>query len=416
MGRFSLKKIFYNDQILKLFSIIAAILAWFIIVTNISPDYNRRVSSVNILKEIRFSSDRFAGYSVYGSDPESISVYVTGPRYLIGRLSADDFVVRPMDLKITGEGYRETNVDVQLAAPDSRIKILRFSPASLKLYYAKTLKRQIPVKIALQQPNTADGYIVGAPEANPSTVTVTGPEGVVSDISFAQAQFSLAGNADRKVSGQTDLMLINSANKVVDTKYLLISDSKANITVPVLKKKTIPFKINFINAPAGFSMSNIQCNITSPYVNAAAEESLIQNISSITLADVDIRTLNLQNSFKFQIHMPKDVTKIDSMEYDTVSVNLLNTGTKTVDAESISAANLNSGQGVYVKTSKISGVQIFGHADTIKNVTKVTGLVNMANYKGKTGWFEADVDIKIPGVPGAWAKSGYKAEVYAYQK
>lgn len=416
MGRFSLKKIFYNDRFLKPFSLVAAIFIWFIIVSNISPDYTRNIGSIKITDGIQLMSDRFAGYSVYDSNPAGMSITVSGPRSLIGRLSSDDFIIRPRDVRITKEGFQKTDVDVALAAPDPRIKIIKYNPSTVQLYYAKTLKRQIPVRVALEAPDTANGYRVGTTTAIPSTVTVSGPSSIVSGISFAQAQFSIDGNVNKTVTGQSDLTLFNSANQQTDIKYLQVSASRADITVPILKIMTIPFKINFINAPAGFNMSNIQCSITSPYVNAAAEESVLQNISAITLADVDVRSLGLQNSFKFLIKMPDNVTKIDSMKYDTVSINLLNTGTKTASTSYIAAANLNPGQGVYIKTASLDGVQIFGPTAAIKNVTQVVGLINMADYKDKYGWFKANVDIKIPGVKGAWAKMGYTADVYTYRK
>jgi len=415
MKKFDFKKILYNDRKLKLISILAAFLFWFIIVSYISPNYTRTVNNVSIVTDNSDLSLSYLKLSVIQLSQKKVSLEISGPRYLIGKLSASDFIVRPRFTQVTSAGSYDVGLTADFVTPDSRLQIKSINPSAINIYFDKIVSKSIPVEVVVQNTKIADGYIMQSAVVNPTKIIVTGPEQEMANISKAVATIKVKNNASEVLDTTSDIVVYNSDNKPTDIKHISLSVSKVNITVPILLTKTVPLTMSFKNLPAGFNSGNISYTVTPANVMIAGTTDAINGISQISLGDIDFSTLDINNTLKFNLQMPAGATDIENVGTASVGITLENIAEKTFSTKKINAVNVPSGLNVQVITKLINNIQLLGPSASITGITNVEAIVDMSKVQNGEGEYEVPVTITVPNKTGYWTKVQYKALIYVYK-
>lgn len=411
-----MKGIFHNNQFLKLFSIIAAVLFWFIIITNVTPDSDYAVKDIDVV--ISDSNAILTKYDLHVIDQKTktIKIKVHGPRYLIGKLKPADFVVKPQLGNVKKAGTYNIPVAADLAVFDQRIRIKNINPANITVRFDKLVTKVMAVEPKINENAIANGYVADTMTANPSSIEITGPEWDVSRITKVQADVKLDNNTSSEVLKNSKLIMLDSKSDPVNTEHIKISNSEAEITIPVLYKKALPLKLNFINIPAGFNSNNIEYDITPTSVSAAGSEELLKMTNDISLGSIDFSKLDITNQIGMPIKMPILIKDLSNTGNATVSVKLKNTSTKLISTDQFSVVNLPSNRRAFIWTKQINNIKLFGPSNDINNIGTVTAVIDISKAQGATGRVEIPVSITVPGKTGYWVTGQYKAVVWISRK
>lgn len=108
---------------------------------------------------------------VVGQRVEFVDVRVSGPRTLLGRLSAKKI---SLDLAGVRPGPSSFRVTTELLNLPRGMKLLRVTPSAIGLDIARMTKRIVPVRVDMVG-TPPFGYRTGEVEVSPSTVEVSGP-------------------------------------------------------------------------------------------------------------------------------------------------------------------------------------------------------------------------------------------------
>jgi YbbR domain-containing protein len=414
MKKFNIKKILYNDQKLKLFSIVAAFLLWFIIVSYISPDYSVTVKNIKIVTESSALSLSFFNLSVIQLSQKDVSLEVSGPRYLIGKLSAKDFTVKPKFTQIAMAGNFNVDLTADFVSSDPRMKIKKINPSAINIYFDKIVTKSIPLEIDVQSTKIADGYIMQSPVVNPKTIDVTGPEKEMTNVSKAVATVKVRDNASEVLNTTSDFVIYNSDKKLTDITHMKLNINKVNVTVPILLTKETPLILNFKNLPKGFDSSNISYTITPPKVRIAGTTEVINGISQISLGDEDFLNLDINNTLKFNLQLPAGASDIENVSTVSVDITLKNIAEKTFSTKKIYAINIPAGMHVIIKTKLLNNIKLYGPTADIAGVANVEAVADMSKVQNGVGQYEVPVTIRVPNKTGFWTKVQYNALVYVY--
>lgn len=412
MKYFSLKKIFYNDQRLKLFSIIAAILFWFIVVINISPDCSRTIGNIKLDKDSDNTS--FSGYKIIDSENSTVKVEVSGPRYLVGKLSSKDFIVKPKDKSITAAGNVKVDLDATLADPDYRIKIKSVTPSSEMVYFDKMGTKTLPVTVQVQEATAASGYAMQPAISSPSQVVVTGPKTYIDQLGLAITKIHAGDNLTDDASAESEIELYNTDGKKTDIKYLNVSVNKVKVTVPVYKVADIHLGADFNNIPAGFDTANLSYSFNPGTIKVAAKSSALSTLNVIDTGKINFLTLGLDNTIPLTITLPTGVLNTENQTNTVLTVTLKNTSTKTCTVKKITAENLPTGYKVVMKTKKISDVLLYGPSSGIAGA-EPQAVADFSQIDVKTGNQYVPVTIYVPGQNGYWVTKQYQAYLYLFK-
>ena len=416
-----LKKILSRNLFLKLLSLGAAVLLWLIVVININPEYSRVISGVQITVDESSGLLSDTGLHVVEQSEKNIKVSVTGPRYLIGKLTPSDFIVTPDVTPVTKSGKYDLKLTATMKNGNPKIHILSISPSKVQFNFDMLVSKTLPVHVNVtKNGKIADGYYMVSPTTTPAQVVVTGAASEVSQVAGAQTTVSVDSSAHDTITAKGDVTLIDSQGNALNLKHVSLDNDTVNVTVPILKLRegdnAVNLGVDFSNVPTGFSTGNIQYTISPKTISVAAKADVVDALSVIKLQPIDFNTLDINSTVTSNIVIPDGVLNIDNLTSATVTINLLNTGSKMIDTSNIEVVNTPAHYGVTVKTKQISNIKLFGPASDINNVSTVNAVIDMSGIPIVEGQYQVPVSIEVPGKTGYWATGSYTASIYLWKK
>lgn len=171
----TLKKIFFENFLIKFFSLVFAVALWLHVVA-------RGTSEVNFVVPLELR-DIPQNLMVVGQVPGYVDVRLQGQEGLVKRLSVRD-ITAFVSLAGAKSGELAFNLSPSNVTVPGTIKVAGISPAEVKLRLEKTLRRELAVKAEVTG-RPAPGYRVESVDIFPRTVTAQGPESSLRKITEA---------------------------------------------------------------------------------------------------------------------------------------------------------------------------------------------------------------------------------------
>lgn len=405
------RKILYNDNILRIISLVAAVLFWFIVVMSISPDYKRTIYNVPVTIDENTSALTSLGLHVVNKNPKSISVQVSGPRNLIGALTSADFVVTPNLSEVTKTGSYEIEVSAALKVPDNRVKISNVDPVKITVKFDTMVTKTIPIEISVEGGNVPEGYLMQTAVSNPSEITVSGPTSELSAVSRATVTVKVKDGAKKTSISKCDVVLLNASGEEVKNEHILKSADSVDVTVPILKTKTVPLKVSFENVPADVDSTKVKYTISPAQILIAGDEDTVNKMNEIVIGSINFAELDLNTTKIIEIPSVDGIKNVDNVTSAKVNITLTGIDTKTVDVTDFKIINTDDSYKYSAQTKKITGVKLFGPSDEVGSVTNLTSIVDMKSVQSSTGQHELPVTFEVPGKKGFWVSGSYNVVV-----
>ncbi|MDR3643709.1 MAG: CdaR family protein [Clostridia bacterium] len=407
----AVKKLFYNNKALALISLILSFLFWFLVVSNIAPDYTKTISGV----KIQFSSDKtglgYAGLHVIDTSRNTVSVVVSGPRYLIGQLSASDITVTPRLGAVNTQGTFNVALDAALVTANSMITIQKVDPATVSAYFDRITAKTLPITINVENTNVASGYVMQTATASPASVSVSGPSAEIAKLTKAVVTIKVNNNASDFVESEEKVILYDGSTEA-DLSHLQLGISTVDVTVPILKVKQLSLKVSYTNVPKGFDIRNVVCTISPANIRVGGKSDVIDSLSGeVNLGNLSIPSLGLTNTINYNIVLPSGISAVEGVTTATATITLKDTAMKYFNTRTISVVNVPSGYKVTVRTAQLNHIKLFGPAKGMGTVNAVQAVADMQGSINGTGDYEVPVTILVPGKSGYWASGIYNVLV-----
>ncbi len=107
-------------------------------------------------------------------------------------------------------------------------------------------------------------------------------------------------------------MLDENQNEV-SSPYLEMSDKKVSLTLPVLKKRTVPFTFDFINVPNDFNLDTLNYEITPEEIEIAGPSTSIANMTELHLGYIDLRMLKPDALMIYELPLPVGYISVEDI-------------------------------------------------------------------------------------------------------
>jgi len=162
----TLKKLFVENFLIKLFSLVFAVALWLHVVA-------RGTAEVNFVVPLELR-DIPQNMMVVGHAPGYVDVRLQGQEGMVKRLSVRD-ISAFVSLSDTKAGELTFNLSPSNVTVPGTIKVAGISPAEVRLHLEKILRRELAVKPGVTG-RPAPGYRVESVDVFPRAVTAQGPE------------------------------------------------------------------------------------------------------------------------------------------------------------------------------------------------------------------------------------------------
>ena len=288
-----LRDFFSRNLALKIISLFFALILWSYVLNVENPSREKilRNIPVTFLGEDKLNNQQ--QLMVRGAKEDilkNVNVVITIPARMYGDVTAEN-VVAVADLSDIATAGEHT-VRIEASIPSiSDATVLSVSPNTLNVEIDVIRKRTIPVEV--QYTGTLpDGYWRSDAELIPTTISLTGAASDLEKISTAVCEIDLDGRTTSMYDSKR-VILMDSEGVTIDPSNFTGDMPYVSYKMTVLPKKTVPLSVEgaLLGTDVlaeGYEMLDVSIT-PSAMVEIAAEQSVLDTISAITIDPIDLQ-------------------------------------------------------------------------------------------------------------------------------
>jgi YbbR-like protein. len=297
-----LDRLFEKDAVVKVISVLIAILIWFVVLDQDNPFIERTItvpltSNVDVLTSKNL---QIVGSSI----PATVDVRIRGRKKRVESVSSGDFSVF-LDLSgVEKEGRQEIPVGTPEYTGDKDIIILGTNPSTVKLNFEKISGKQFPVTIEYTG-RLPEGFQIVNERVDPGIILLEEKENVLSQVGRVVAPVSLDDLSTTKE------LVVRVIVYNVNGEPMSQFEGKYPAIVSFDLAKKLPIVIPVKGRPkTGYYFKEIIPETSS--VLAIGSKDTLSPLSRIEAQAVDIEGKSESFKTELKLNVPKGVTLSDS--------------------------------------------------------------------------------------------------------
>ena len=405
----------YQKILYIAFSIIASIALWMYVAYVENPDASVTITGISIEYT---SSELLAdnGLVVTNVDAETLNIRFVGKRNTVTKLS-DKNMTATVDLseiikddtRMAGVYQLSYDLAYDGASLPNGVSIASASKSYISVTVEKLDSVIIPVR-GVYNGGVGEGYSAETPVVSPETITVSGPQAVVTKIAYAQATLERA-NLTKSVTEAVPLVLYDDDDNVIESDDLILSQDTVNITLSVLMIKEVPLYVNAVyGASAG--ESNTKITIDPVSVTLSGDPEILSEINQIVIGTIDFTRFASTTTETFPITPPNDVKNVTGELTAEVTAEVFQKSTRRILASNIEITNVTEGYEESLITQNLD-VTIRGDKDVLDKILSenIRVVADLAELGNTTGTFTVAAKVYVDGFSDVDAVGEYKVTV-----
>lgn len=279
---------------------------------------------------------------------------------------------------------------------DPGIDVQKVSPAYVSVAIDRTLTKKVPVVASYGNTRTPPaGFNAQTARLTPNTVTVSGPESLVSQVAEAEVSLDLSG-ARSTILELSKPVAVNSLGALIQAgNKLLLAPAQVQVEVPihaVASLKTLPVLVPIAGHPrTGFGVTNVSVNPAA--ITAKGSPSALSHISSISTSAVSVSHHGRGTfSDRVRVRFPRGVTS--SVRRVQVQVRL-----SAVDASSsteigVTPQNVIPGLVAHIRPGYVLTTLVGPSSSLSAGAHGVSAVVDLTNYG--IGVYQLTPHVTVP--------------------
>lgn len=410
--KFNIKELIRDDRFLKIISLILAVAAWFVVAIVVSPETDAVIEDVPVNIDVQASALSKLGLNPIETSQQSVDILIKGERLVVGSVQPSDITVAIVLTGVAGPG----TYDLELQGIDKNDKgfeVVQIRPNTVRVKFDKLITKKFPVELDIDGLTIPDGYIMEKEYATPFEITVEGPGNDIEKISKCVARVEIKNALNRTTVVPSDVVLLDDQENEIDSSNMTLSAESVNITFPVLKKKHLPVTLRFTNVPKDFPLSQLKYTLSNETIEVAGPVDKIDSYTEIDLGYVDLKTLDFENDYEFDVTLPANLVNIENVQSVFVDFNRENKVSAQFDVSSIYVINQPEESDITVSSKLISDVTIIGDEEIINSMTAgdLVAEIDLSSRTVSPGQYKVPATIYAPGKGLVWALGEYSAVI-----
>jgi len=341
---------------LAIYSVLIAILAWFVISMTYYPSVPKTIKNVELSLDISGSSAAENGLSIIDCNVTHVNVRIKGSRTQVGNIDANSLSAYLDAENVRTTGTKTLNIKVKSENGDS-IELMSVYPETATVEIDKVETREFHVVPDFPNIKFADGKALYEAECvcEPDTINITGPSARLDKIAVCKAVTNKSTVLDSSFRFDSDdFQLITEDGTMIDTdpntSKLKFSNSSFSINIAVITQKSVDIAVSLANIPQDFDtdwlLSKLQFSNNNEKITIASKSAQAEIPDQLDIGKVDIRDVDIDPLYTqtFKITPVLDASNMINISgLDDVTVSLDNTGLKRkefiIDSSRIKISN-----------------------------------------------------------------------------
>ena len=405
----------------RFFSIFLALVfglaTWIVVTVYIDPQGNVTRADVPINYSYSASTYINQGLDIVDKpDISGVTVRVEGNMTTIGSITASDIMVYPSYANVNGSGKVTLRLQAKIMNTSDfsgNIKCTVESPTSIDVVFDEVSEKTVPVTVDTSGVSVADNYMLNRTAAVPAEVTLRGPTSELDRISAVAAPITTDTALADTTTLPANLEMRDENGTVVTPLYTTMDNSSANVTLTIYQVRELPLSVNFIGTPKGFDVNSLKYTLSQQTLRVAGSARTISALDSLAVTDFDLaQEFELDRDYQRLIELPAGVVSLDGATNVTLSFDTDNLASTKLNVSNIRAINVPSNYELEILSSLVSGVELYGPADEIQDLSadSVLAQIDCKSLNLTAGQQTIPVTIQIPASSRIFATGSYTVQ------
>lgn len=396
-----MKKILKNNIGLKLLAVLFAVLLWLVVVNIDDPVISKTFSGIPVTVEhSEILTEQQKTYQIVDGT-QNVNVTVFAKRRTLSKIKAEDLVV-------TGD-IREMYLDSQIPLTvtingyEGSYENAVTNPRNLQIQIEENISKTSYIT-PMATGQVRDGYVLGDLQTDPETVTINGPESLVSKISKVVTEVDVSGLAQDTVIS-SELVLYDEDNNVIDQSRLAnnLGNFGVNVAVTLYKTRIIPIHVDAseVEVREGYHIASVK--LAPEQIEVAGPDEVLNEVESINIPAEELSREIIESRTELAVdlteYLPQNIQLADSMANSVIiTIALERDGTRNYELPigSITVKNLDDSLRMSYGTTDNLEVHVKGEKEALDalSIERIAS-INLKDYK-KAGSYTVPVQIELP--------------------
>ncbi len=423
--KLSLSSLIADNRFLMVVSFIIAFALWTWVAIEKSPEIQRVITEVPVQINLENSVPEQLGLKIFGESEFTVDVTVTGKKYIVSSLDADDIDVVANTNYVDGSGAKTLQLKVTPKNEYSDYTISSYSQTYVEVFFDTYKEVELSIEGIIDtnlKSIVPEGCIVGDIVFSKNTILVNGPTTEINRITNVYANISVEDVIEKTTTFEPKIELVTNDGSTLEYSTIASGEEDITATIPVLKEVTLPTAIEFRNSPSYFINNPLSYSIYPSKVKVALPVDLIDStkyfvVDIIDFADISgsINTFSVDantiNSFKIMDNWVDSFTvKIDASSMVSKTI--------TIPASKITIKNNRDDYSVSAVGNRDITVKLVGSENYIDTITSndLSIQVNTSEQEISEQTTVMQGNVIVSGDYPCWAVGRYDVKVKVVAK
>lgn len=309
------KKIGKRDFLLRVLSVLIAIGLWFYVAYAENPDIEVWFHGISVTYLGEGALEEQDLVHMKESAVTDVSMKIRGSRKNILNLSSHD-ITASVDLSgITAAS--SYSLPINASFPVSGFDVVNKNPYNVTVTVENMLIEAFEVELQLTGA-PAQGYSVSGQRSDVESVSIKGPESIISSIKNCVAEVNIADISASR-SEPAPIIMLDKDGEQIPADYVSFSNTYATVSLDVHQTKTVPVKAD-IAVLSGFAVKDVK---TAPEsVSITGSQEAISGITEIMTSSVRFAAEQGQQTAVASLILPESVEIEGGAPSVSVSANI----------------------------------------------------------------------------------------------
>jgi len=281
-------------------------------------------------------------------------------------------------------------------------QILGRSDSRITLIIDRILERQIPVRVSYTGGTASEELIIESLDWDPVSVTVWGPEEVVSRIHHVRVPI-FRESLSTTLTEYLEFYAVDEHDEPLDDELLEMlefSQETIRVTIPVKEMKDIPVTVDLSHG-SSTSEANTSVHIDPPVVKVSGDPEVIRDLNNIFLGTINMLNLERNDStIQLPIIIPNHITNVSGETEATIHIVISGLDIAFRSTSNLQTINTPQGLRADILTQSLD-IRIRGATDDLALVTSLNLRVVADLTDMSPGTMRIPARVYIDGVDAA---------------
>ena len=392
-----MKKLYDSRAFWMIVSLLASLAIWVYVTSMQSTEFSQTFYGVEVELVGESTLRETKNMVITDLDTSTVTVRITGPRRIVAGLDPSDLKACVDVSKLSRSAY--TTQQYYISYPDgtdtTNINDSNKNPSTISFMVSPLNTKTVQVRGSFDG-SLAEGYTAETPVFEPATITVSGADANLKDVSYAWVTFGKE-NVDSTYKVETGFTLMNENGEECSTVGLTCSEDVVTATLPLLLVKEVPLSVDIIEG-AGATKANTKIKVEPDSITLAGDSAVLTGMNKIVLDTIDLTDFEKTFSQTYTIPIDNDMNNLTGVTEAKVTVEIVGLESRVFKVKNISCTNVTEGYEADIISESID-VIIRGTPEQLDQLKgdNIRAVADLTDYKESTGQFMPNVRIVVDG-------------------